>query len=170
MNQYVNVTGGVLTLPVPGQNASKVVGPGESFVGPAFYDRWVSQGLLAKFRTSICSSRHYVSPDDVAPSEANAVDSIGAYRYKRNSDTASTSSGQTKALLFFDREIQTGENMMIMYFFYTFRNTPNAPSHTAQVYEQFTGCWTFPNWAALPSNFYELNPKAQIEALLARQV
>lgn len=168
MNLYVNVSGGTLTLPVPGGLVAKVVGPGESFVGSTLYDRYVSTGQLAKIKNTQCHIRYFVTEDDLDHVNATVEDTVAPYRYKANDGVGLSSLRQIKAILSFDRDIEVGQNMMVTYYFYTAFETCGTYSHSIQTYEQYTGRWTMPIWSALPADFYDLGPKDQLNALLAR--
>jgi hypothetical protein len=168
MNLYINVSGGRLELPVPSTGIVRTVYAGESFVGSSEYDRYVAKGLLAQVRDTSCTRVNYVDADDVDDSSSDVEDSVAPFRYKVNDAASQSSLYKPKALLRFDQEIRVGENMMVIYYFYTAFDTCSSPSHSVQTYETYSGSWSLPTWADLPSNFYTLDPKKQIDALMTR--
>lgn len=166
MNEYFNAIESTIELPIPGGLGVRKLSPGQSFYGPAYYDRFMQQGLLAKAQASRGSTRGYVSSTDVGAANATVSDSTAPYRYKKNNTTGLSSQNQLKFVMYMGLDTEVGDNVLVLYYFYCYHAAPNMPSHVIPRYEPLVTGWSFPTWAALPSNFYSLDPIEQMSALM----
>jgi hypothetical protein len=169
MNIYFNALETPVTLPMPGNQGTRLIASGESFYGPAFYDKFVTQGLLAKVSGEFAMHKGFVGTSDIE-ANSNVPDSQAPHRYKTNSSPSTIKSeGETKYVVHYNADTQVGDPVLVTYYFYTNRVTANKPTHSVSRYEVLTANWVPPSWAPLPVNFYSLNPVEQRNALLAVQ-
>ena len=180
---FTNVTEGTLTLPRHDGTGSRQVRPGEGFYGPSYYDRYVLQGLLARQHAEIVTVAGIVQEADMIPMSAPWAGSFDAktqsyqlppHRFQRkasSSDPYFGSSdikcgGLTKYTLSFPLSARADDPVSVTYYFYTSSTAPTIPTFKIQKTEVLSENWTYPTWAPLPSNFYDLAPQDQYRALL----
>lgn len=169
MQFYYNATDSPLDLPTPKNQGTRIVGVGEGFFGPNFYEQFVLKGLLARTTWASAIQRVFVSVDDFVQSDGNTT--IPS-RYKTNDVStpgANSSNGKLKYTLHYSMDAGIQDPVHITYYFYTDRNNATQPTHIISRVGVLENDWRFPQWADLPSDFYDLAPLAQKEALLARR-
>ena len=181
---YVNVTEATLTIPRHDQTGSRVVRPGEGFYGPAFYDRFVLQGILARQHAELVTVYGIVTEADLIPNDtAHAGYFNGIYwdcppwRFQRkavedaqnyNHSLTVSALGQVKYSISFALTAQADDPMSITYYFYTSAVNPLVPTFKIQRTEILGSNWSYPDLEDLPSNFYSLPPQDQHLILLRR--
>lgn len=168
MNEYFNALEGTIQLPVPGGLGVRTLAPGQSFYGPSgYYDKFIMQGMLAKVSSTTGTIRGFVAATDQSNDpNSSLADSSGAARYKSNAAGGLDSLRNIKYQMHLSIDTKPGDNVMVLYYFYTLYSSASTASHVIPRYEPMIPGWSFPTWAPLPSNFYSLGPVEQMTALM----
>lgn len=175
--QYFNVTDGTITIPRHDGSGVRTVRGGESFYGPAFYDRFVRSGLLARTSAEVATVVVPVYPQDLIPAGTAAIESDGTWslpphRYQRGldeltvppvADSVVTNScvGLPKIRLSFAADSSSDDTVHATYYFYASSLNPRLATHVVEVTQVLGSGWAPPRWAGLPSGFYALGPHDQ---------
>ena len=180
---FVNITSETINLPRHDQTGMRRVRPGEGFNGPAYYERFVAKGLLARTSAETATVQIVINELDLIPrSGIYAGTTNGSYyelppwRFQRKATSVSpyygseTESclGKPKARISFDLNAKPDDTMMVTYFFYTSSINPSVPTFEISRPEVLSTNWQYPTWAPLPNDFYTLSPQQQYEALISQ--
>lgn len=182
---YVNVTEGTLMLPRHDGTGSRLVRPGEGFYGPAFYERYVLQGLLARQNAEIITVYGIVQETDLVPNDGSYVPYIESiwstatllpFRFQRGVEWSSGSQsyvitdtsckGLAKYQLSFALAARPTDPVSVTYYFYTATVNPMIVTHKIQQTEALGTVWSYPNLEDLPTNWYRLPPQDQVSKLM----
>lgn len=170
MQFYYNATDSPLELPTPKNQGTRIIGVGEGFFGPNFYDQFVLKGLLARTTWGGAIHRTFVSEDDFSSADTSPS---APSRYKTNSLTPSpgdnSSIGKLKFTIHYSVEAKAQDPVHITYYFYTDKNNATSPTHIISLVGVLENDWRFPTWADLPDDFYDSSPLAQKVALLTKR-
>jgi len=165
MQFYYNATDSPLELPTPKSQGTRIIGVGEGFFGPNFYDQFVLKGLLARTTWGGAIHRTFVSTTDITTADSSPS---APSRYKVNTGT-NTSVGKVKFTLHYSTDATSQDPVHITYYFYTDRNNATGPTHIISLVGVLENDWRFPTWADLPDDFYDLSPLDQKLALLMKR-
>jgi hypothetical protein len=170
MQNYYNATDSPLELPTPKNQGTRIIGVGESFFGPNFYDQFVLKGLLARTTWGGTIQRVFVSTQDFTAAD---VSPSAPSRYKTNAlnppPGSNSSIGKIKFTLHYSTEATSQDPVHITYYFYCDKNNATTHTHAISLVGVLENDWRFPTWADLPDDFYNLSPIAQKEALLTKR-
>ena len=170
MELYYNAGDGDLELPNPGRVGTRIVAVGESFYGSPYYEQFVRLGMLCRFRSEYSLFRTWVTLADFGSTDAVSATGV-PYRFKTNSRTSPTAGLSCyllpKCLIHFPSDATPNDALNATYYFYMNRDVPTMVTHTCSRIEVLGTNWTYPTWAALPSDFWSLSPADQRAALLA---
>lgn len=168
MEFFFNVTTSPMELPRPNGQGTRIIGPGEGFYGPAYYNQYVLSGQLAKANWGSFEHNVFVSATDLIDTTASQSATI-PYRYKNNIADTISSIGQRKFSIRCAYDARPEDPALITYYFYTDLSRPTEPSFVISRVGVVTNDWRFPTWAKLPDDFYSLDPLKQRDALLRTQ-
>ena len=180
---YVNVTEGTVKLPRHDGTGVREVRPGEGFYGPAFYDRYVLQCILARQFAEIVTMYGIVQEADMIPRTDLYAGTYQAsfqsyvlppWRFQRAATTTApyygsqTTSclGLPKYQLSFPLAAKSTDPVSITYFFYASSTNPTIATHKIQQTEVMGSNWTYPSFEPLTSTFYTLPPQDQVAKLM----
>jgi hypothetical protein len=170
MQFYYNATDSPLELPTPKNQGTRIIGVGEGFFGPGFYNQFVLKGLLARTTWGGAIHRAFVSESDFTLADINPS---APSRYKTDSLTptpgTNSSIGKLKFTIHYSIEASAQDPVHITYYFYTDKNNPSSSTHIISLVGVLENDWRFPTWADLPNDFYDLSPLAQKVALLTKR-
>lgn len=180
---FINPNAGEVKIPRHDGTGIRIVRGGEGFYGPAFYDKYVSAGMLARVNAEIATVVIPVYPQDLTPPGTTAIQVgntwvLPPHRYQRGLDEAlavtptadevvtNSCVGLPKVRLSFSYDSTDADAVHVTYYFYTSSVVPATATHVIEKTQIIDAGWTPPRWGELPSDFYDLGARDQVEKLL----